>query len=333
MDLILACHIKNNDWYKLINYNLSKIINYCNNIYIVYSISNNNINSKFFEENITYKNINFIKVENKGKDFKKYKTGLLSLNINSKYDWNAYLNRYADLKEAFGDDVNLAKKHWFEFGKNEGRNCWSDINKSVILMNDSFIFSRNIDDIMCNIQKKIKDDVKFIGLCKSNINREHYQSYFWILNYELVSNLCDLLTNDKFDDSKGSNNVIIKCEIEISNLLIKKYKSDFIYNTNSDNFILDKLVHLLSNGFPIIKLQCLKKTQYNLNVNITDFNPTIYKDLHSDLKHLSNDELKHHFFNNGISEGRKYKYNQKSFIPQSIEILLNKTGLQYQNFI
>ena len=63
---------KNNHWYKLINYNLSKIINYCKKKYIVYSISDN-INSKLFEKNIQYKNVNFIKVENEGYDFKNIK--------------------------------------------------------------------------------------------------------------------------------------------------------------------------------------------------------------------------------------------------------------------
>lgn len=84
---------KNNHWYKLINYNLSKIINYCKKKYIVYSISDN-INSKLFEKNIQYKNVNFIKVENEGYDFKKYKTGLLSLNIKFNPDWNAYQIKY-----------------------------------------------------------------------------------------------------------------------------------------------------------------------------------------------------------------------------------------------
>ena len=51
MDLIYACHIKNNKWYELINYNLSKIIDYCDSIYIVYSISDSEkIDCDLFEK-------------------------------------------------------------------------------------------------------------------------------------------------------------------------------------------------------------------------------------------------------------------------------------------
>ena len=39
----------------------------------------------------------------------------------AKADWAAYLRRYPDLKEAFGDDKKLAEKHWFEYGFNEKR--------------------------------------------------------------------------------------------------------------------------------------------------------------------------------------------------------------------
>lgn len=332
MDLIYACHVKNDYWGELINYNLSKIINYCKNVYIVYSISNT-ANPDIFKKNIVYKNINFIKVENEGYDFKKYKIGLLSMNVNYNYDWNAYLNRYSDLKTAFGDDIIAAKKHWSEYGKAEGRICQSDTKESVILMNDSFIFSRNIDDIMNNIQEKINNKTEFIGLSRCDVPKQHYQSYFWILNYNLVPILCDLLTKDRLDDSIGSNNIIMNCEVELANLFINRYKSYFIYHTNLDNLILDSLVKLLDKGYPIIKLQCLKRVKYDSNTIIKDFNPKSYKELHNDLKHMSNKELLSHFFEWGINEGRKYKYNQISYIPQSIKILLDNTGLLYNYFI
>lgn len=332
MDLIYACHVKNDYWGELINYNLSKIIKYCKNICIVYSISDNT-SSDIFKKYITYKNVNFIKVGNEGRDFKKYKIGLLSLNTNFNYDWNAYLNRYSDLKVSFGNDIIAAKKHWSEYGKSEGRICQSDTKESVILINDSFIFSKNIDDIMNNIQQKINNKTEFIGLSRCDEHKQHYQSYFWILNYNLVPILCDLLTTDRLDDSTGSNNIIMKCEVELANLFINRYKSDYIYHTNLDNLLLDSLVKLLNTGYPIIKLQCLKRVKYDSKNKIIDFNPKIYQELHNELKHLSNKELSYHFFKWGINEGRKYKYNQISYIPQSIKTLLDNTGLQYNYFI
>jgi hypothetical protein len=334
MDLVYACHVKNNYWYHLINYNLSKIIKYCKNIYLVYSISDN-VNSDIFEKNIIYKNIKFIKVENEGYDFKKYKIGLLSMNLDFKHDWNLYLNRYPDLKQAFGSDLIAAEKHWRMYGKAEGRNCQLDTNKYVILMNDSFIFSRNIGDIIDKINEKINNNVKFIGLNRSYECKEHYQSFFWILNYNLIPILCNLLTNDRLDASKGSFNIIMKCEVELSNLFIKTFKSDYIYHTNSDNLLLDGLVKLLDNEYPIIKFQCLKRVKYSLDDKnkIIDFNPIIYKELNNDLKHMSNKELLTHFFDHGINEGRKYKFSQESHIPKNIKILLDKTNLPYKYFI
>jgi hypothetical protein len=38
-------------------------------------------------------------------------------------DWQSYLNRYADLKKAFGNDLAAAKKHYGRHGKKEGRDC------------------------------------------------------------------------------------------------------------------------------------------------------------------------------------------------------------------
>ncbi len=38
-------------------------------------------------------------------------------------DYSAYLNRYPDLKAAFGSDVAAARKHYEEYGKNEGRDA------------------------------------------------------------------------------------------------------------------------------------------------------------------------------------------------------------------
>jgi len=37
------------------------------------------------------------------------------------FDAQSYLNNYADLRNAFGNDQELATKHYVEFGFNEGR--------------------------------------------------------------------------------------------------------------------------------------------------------------------------------------------------------------------
>ena len=37
------------------------------------------------------------------------------------FDLQSYLNNYADLKKAFGNNQELATKHYVEYGFNEGR--------------------------------------------------------------------------------------------------------------------------------------------------------------------------------------------------------------------
>jgi len=55
-------------------------------------------------------------------------------NLNE-YDWNDYLNRYEDLKTAFGGDVSKAAEHYETYGQKEGRqvnllaNTEADINE------------------------------------------------------------------------------------------------------------------------------------------------------------------------------------------------------------
>ena len=244
-------------------------------------------NSDTFEKQIVFKNINFIKVTNSGRDFLKYKIGL----------------------------------------KNN-----TNPSESIILMNDSFVFIRNIGDIVHNIRIKINKGAKFIGFSESDMGRKHYQGWFWVLNRNLISDYYRLLTNDKLDTSKGSNNVIQQCEIGISNYFINKYNSKSIYHTNSDNLLLEPLEKLICKGYPVVKLQCLRRAKYG-NKKITDFKPEIYKKLQHDLKHLSNRQAQHHFFTHGIKEGRKYKYNQRSFIPPTIKLALDRCGLLVTDFV
>ena len=37
-------------------------------------------------------------------------------------DWQCYLDRYSDLKAAFGNDHALAERHWYRHGKTT-RDC------------------------------------------------------------------------------------------------------------------------------------------------------------------------------------------------------------------
>lgn len=291
MDLIYACHIKTNNWFKLLIYNLSKISKFCNNIYIIYSVADelDNFNHLNFENNFDNQKITFLKVNNEGYDFFKWKIGIEHTKPTS---------------------------------------------ETIILMNDSFVFIREIDDIMNEIATKRKNENKFIGFSESDVNKKHYQSWFWALDHTLIEEFCNLVTVEKVNCNSGSMNVILNCEIGISNYFINKYSSSSIYYTNSDNLILESLEGLIDKGYPVVKLQCLKRAKYGKDdKKIMDFDPNIYKILHNDLKHLSNEDLTNHFFIHGILEGRKYKYNQESYIPENIKLALNASGLLITDFL
>lgn len=38
-------------------------------------------------------------------------------------DWTCYLERYADLRDAFGSDEQKAEQHYINSGQQEGRDC------------------------------------------------------------------------------------------------------------------------------------------------------------------------------------------------------------------
>jgi hypothetical protein len=41
-------------------------------------------------------------------------------------DYRSYLNRYSDLRAAFGDDLDKARQHYKDYGKAEGRTFKDD---------------------------------------------------------------------------------------------------------------------------------------------------------------------------------------------------------------
>ena len=62
--------------------------------------------------------------------FKKsnYTTFLNGVDYSDVYDYNFYINKYPDLKKAFGDDENKTLNHFVNFGMKEGRQAKADFN-------------------------------------------------------------------------------------------------------------------------------------------------------------------------------------------------------------
>jgi hypothetical protein len=110
--------------------------------------------------------------------------------------------------------------------------------------------------------------------------------------------------------------------------LINKFELDSLKIFNSTNYLFCEKEPLNINfiepycqnylekyNYPIIKIKKLQFTTYpNINYDQHPFIPGTYKSLHPDLSELTDDELKYHFFNIGINEGRKYYINQPTIL-------------------
>jgi len=110
---------------------------------------------------------------------------------------------------------------------------------------------------------------------------------------------------------KNSNNI---SNIECNKLVnFKKYNS--MNNTNFNN-TFNLLQHFYENKTEIIYSDinyCLPE----------DYDVSVYKELNSDLSHLSDLEAKKHYLNSGILEKRKYKIDFK-ILPDGFDVTLYK---------
>ena len=87
---------------------------------IKYIYQNKNIFIEFMQKSKYY----YCDLDNKNMIYIDNNISLIDLDsfrkIN-KYNWNCYLNRYPDLKNAFGSNLKEAQNHYFQYGIYEGR--------------------------------------------------------------------------------------------------------------------------------------------------------------------------------------------------------------------
>lgn len=193
--------------------------------------------------------------------------------------------------------------------------------KFYVFINDSIILTSHITKFLSNCNLNY-----LYAYNDSNEGSLHYQSFlFSVKNINKFYNILDHKLNlcDSF--------------IDIINHIEKKLHLEYFQHSchvNCTNYTDDNIFFrcdefynsLLTNDIlPIIKIKRLYTTKYNLNDNNIlpiDFHPQVYKSLHNDLTNLANnDDIINHFINHGIYEGRMYKKNQKSNIP---DFIINK---------
>jgi hypothetical protein len=249
-----------------------------------------------------------------------------------------YLELNQDVKEF--ENYETAEMHWKNFGKNENRHIgytriyiiyypndnlvcqgkWYKIlktlnlNNSFILTNDSFFIINSLE----SFYSIIKNSYEMVGILDSNQTKYHYPDFLRYYNSECIKKIIKFYENN-FDKCKTFLDVINNLEIESTYITENKmsvYKMDENYKKNL-HFDDEYYEKYLENGYPIIKIKKLLFNKYQSFPR--DFKPEEYKSLHIDLNHMTNNQAEQHFFKNGFFEGRPYKKNQKTVLPDYLK--------------
>jgi hypothetical protein len=162
-------------------------------------------------------------------------------------------------------------------------------------INNNFIINNNLTDIQAKMYLDQYCDIKEILITVEKA-KEHYKLYGY---------------NEKRKISKLTNIFIFYQED--TNLIY----GDKWYNCLER--IKDKFSHFILTNDSFLIINNLNMTKYNITEEFTDFDPDMYKDLHSDLFHLNTKEATEHFYKYGIYEGRKYKKDQELIIPEYLK--------------
>jgi hypothetical protein len=141
----------------------------------------------------------------------------------------------------------------------------------------------------------------------------HYPDFLRTYNILGINKLLNYY-KENMSNVKGYQSCIDIFEIGSSNLF---HNVEILYKMDKDNNVnihfIDKFTenYLYDLDYSVIKIKKMLINSYN-NVNKipSDFNPEIYKKLNIDLINHNETQLKEHFLNHGLKEGRFYKENQ-----------------------
>jgi len=192
-----------------------------------------------------------------------------------------------------------------------------------ILMNDSFIFMRKIDDFFDFID--YSRDAQLIGLLESYEIKQHYQSFLIVLDNDLARRYIMTIKNTNM-----VNKIITDYEVNLSNEIIRTKKTCSYYKSNdANNANFYNYINYVENTmYPIFKKKILhlnfSDQMYKKFISQTlsydkfiesidtlpdDFNVMYYKQKNSDLQHMKDNDAKAHFLAHGKKEYRPYSDN------------------------
>jgi hypothetical protein len=198
---------------------------------------------------------------------------------------------------------------------------------NITLTNDSYLITKSLN----NYKNLIQKDVELVALLDSHEIRYHFPDFLRTYNKSGIEKILKYYIINKYNISTFYD-VILYYEINSSSLfnnvkvLHKSIKTHKLSNCHFDNVELKEYLYNLN--YPIIKLKKLINNTYPINFKIPlDFNASEYKLLNFDLSHLNNLELRKHFINSGINDGRLYKKNQIITLPTFLIDYLSENQL------
>lgn len=199
---------------------------------------------------------------------------------------------------------------------------------NITLTNDSFLITKSLK----NYKNLIHKDVELVSLLDSYEVKYHHPDFLRTYNKVGIEKIINYYQSNKHRINTFYD-AILYYEVNSSSLFentkvlypSKTHKHNNIHYNNSE---LNKYLYNLN--YPIIKLKKLNINYYPNNFQFpNDFNSSEYKFLNGDLAHLNDLELKNHFYNHGIGEGRLYKKNQKNKLPNFLTNYLKNNRLLY----
>lgn len=205
------------------------------------------------------------------------------------------------------------------------------IYKRFIILNDSFLIHKPMDDFF----NFVNSDYEMQTLLISNENRRHFTDFIRSYNYPGILKLIKLYEkyiSDTLNKKVLSHELINELEINSQNIFFTK---NGLFEENQQvniNFIDDfRKIYILIKGYPILKLKAIEVPHIDYPkpyILPNDFQPVNYREIHSDLTNLDDNELYKHFILHGIVEGRAYKSNQITVFPDYIENILEKCNVR-----
>lgn len=237
---------------------------------------------------------------------------------NGKRNGHFFVHRNEVLIQYMETENNLFLDHhkYSEFYK-KFKPLISSSFDNIITTNDSFL----IINSLIQFKNLFNPDSELTSFLISHEEKRHSTSFLRRYNKNGIKKWNSLYESKK-PNIKTTRDLIIKMEIsslEIFDNSTTLYESsETIKNIHFDDNLMNRY---LQNGYPIIKLKTLYTMRYDELPE--DFNEEEYKNLHKDLSHLTNHNLKKHFLNHGIKEGRIYKQGKK-FIPNNFDVEIYK---------